>query len=181
VLPFHFCREEGEGKRKSSSLGQVEDIWSWFLGSAQVPRAHNLFISSVRSLECNQNWKAFKSVFSKINLHCTGQCSLHCFIQTTVFIPTISPVVLMTLHKQFASLTRVILMTAPRAELSTTPSSPLLSCRFSAGVMGSFPLPLSQPLPLHFPWTGQTPLLAFIDSHDSLVNCAFKPFYFLSF
>lgn len=61
------------------------------------------------------------------------------------------------------------------------PSSPLLSCRFSAGVMGSFPLPLSLPLPLHFPWTGQTPLLAFIDSHDSLVNCAFKPFYFLSF
>lgn len=149
MLPFHFCREEGEGKRKSSSLGQVEDIWSWFLGSAQVPRAHNLFISSVRSLECNQNWKAFKSVFSKINLH--GQCSLHCFIQTTVFIPTISPVVLMTLHKQFASLTRVILMTAPRAELSTTPQQPSTVLQILCWGDGKLSSPSFTASPIAFP------------------------------
>lgn len=80
------------------------ELVSWLITSSQ---AHNLFISSVCSLEemaeCNQNWTAFKSAFSKINLH--GQCSLHHFTQITVFIPAISPVLLMMLHKQFASLT----------------------------------------------------------------------------
>lgn len=151
------------------------ELVSWLNTSSQSPQS--LHLSLEETAECNQNWTAFKSVFSKINFH--GQCRLHHFTQTTVFIPTISPVLLMMLHKQFASLTRVILMTAPRAELSATPNSPV--CWLPAGLMGSFPLPLLLPLPLHFLRTGQSPFLAFTDSHDSLVNCAFKPFYFLSF
>lgn len=151
------------------------ELVSWLNTSSQSPQS--LHLSLEETAECNQNWTAFKSVFSKINFH--GQCRLHHFTQTTVFIPTISPVLLVMLHKQFASLTRVILMTAPRAELSATPNSPV--CWLPAGLMGSFPLPLLLPLPLHFLRTGQSPFLAFTDSHDSLVNCAFKPFYFLSF
>lgn len=130
---------------------------SWLKTNSQRPQT---LLTAPRKKPI-KNWPAFKSLFNKTKLR--GHSSIHCFTQTAVFIPSISPVAAITVNDQFSALPGAILTTVPRAELPTISQQPCAqSYSSSPRVLGNFPFPSKLPLSLHFPWTGQTPFLAFV-------------------